>query len=55
MQKLALRQVDETQRKVEHLRRMERALKEMAAQCSNEAVPKCPVIEILSATSSSRI
>lgn len=48
VQDLALRHADEIQRKIEDLRRMERVLKEMAAQCSGEEVPECPIIEILS-------
>ncbi|MAM00528.1 MAG: transcriptional regulator [Alteromonadaceae bacterium] len=48
VQELALSHVDEIQRKIEDLRRMEQALKEMAKQCSGEEVPECPIIEILS-------
>ncbi|QCF26483.1 MerR family transcriptional regulator [Hydrocarboniclastica marina] len=48
VQGLALRHVDDIQRKIEDLRRMEQALKEMANQCSGDNVPKCPIVEILS-------
>lgn len=48
VQDLALRHVEEIQHKIEDLRRMEQALKEMATQCSGEEVPECPIIEILS-------
>jgi len=48
VQELALRHTDEIQRKIEDLRRMERSLKEMAAQCSGKEIPECPIIEILS-------
>ncbi|TDX28377.1 MerR family mercuric resistance operon transcriptional regulator [Modicisalibacter xianhensis] len=50
VQELSLRHVDEIQRKVEDLRRMGRALNEMAEQCSGNQVPECPIINILSAT-----
>ena len=48
VQELALKHVDDIERKIEDLRRMERALTEMATQCSGEKVPECPIIEILS-------
>lgn len=48
VQELALAHVEEIQNKIEDLRRMESALKEMAKQCSGENVPECPIIEILS-------
>ena len=51
VQELALRHTDDIQRKINDLHRMQRALKEMSAQCSGEEVPKCPIIEILSETS----
>lgn len=47
VQELALSHIDEIQRKIKDLRRMERALKEMATQCSGEKVPECPIIELL--------
>lgn len=51
VQDLALRHTEGIQRKIDDLRRMKRALKEMASQCSGEEVPECPIIEILSTTS----
>lgn len=48
VQELALRHADEIQRKINDLHRMQRALKEMSAQCSGEEVPTCPIVEILS-------
>lgn len=51
VQELALRHADEIQRKINDLHRMQGALKEMAAQCSGEEVPMCPIVEILSETS----
>lgn len=52
VQNLALRHVEEIQRKIADLRRMKSVMKEMAAQCSGQEVPECPIIEILSTTSS---
>lgn len=48
VQELALRHAEDIQRKINDLHRMQRALKEMSAQCSGEEVPKCPIVEILS-------
>jgi MerR family mercuric resistance operon transcriptional regulator len=48
VQALALTHVDEIRRKIADLKRLERALKEMAKQCSGGDVPECPIIEILS-------
>jgi MerR family mercuric resistance operon transcriptional regulator len=50
VQELALRHVEEIQRKINDLHRMQNALKEMSAQCSGEEVPKCPIVEVLSET-----
>ena len=38
----------ELRRKIADLRKMERVLKDMAAQCSGGGVPECPVIDALS-------
>ena len=37
----------EVHRKITDLRRLERSLKDMAAQCSGNRVPACPVIDVL--------
>jgi len=37
----------EVRRKVADLRRLERTLREMAAQCSGDEVPDCPIIDVL--------
>ncbi|MBZ5877834.1 MerR family transcriptional regulator [Chromohalobacter israelensis] len=50
VQEIALRHADEIQRKINDLHRMQRALKEMSAQCSGEEVPTCPIVEMLSET-----
>ncbi len=44
---LTLDHVAEVRRKVADLRRMERVLKEMAAQCDGGEVPQCPIIDAL--------
>jgi MerR family mercuric resistance operon transcriptional regulator len=48
VQALALAHVDEIRRKINDLKRLARALSEMAQQCSGDDVPECPIIEILS-------
>jgi MerR family mercuric resistance operon transcriptional regulator len=48
VQALALAHVAEIRRKIADLERLERALSEMAEQCSGGDVPACPIIEILS-------
>lgn len=44
---LTLRHLAEVRGKIADLRRLERSLKEMAAQCSGSTVPVCPVIDVL--------
>ena len=39
--------VAEIGRKIEDLRRLERVLKDMAAQCDRGSVPECPIVEAL--------
>ena len=53
---MTLDHVASIRRKIADLRKLERVLKEMAAQCSGDEVPDCPVIDALfsaSAASSS--
>ncbi len=45
---MTLQHLDEIRSKVADLRRLERVLKEMAAQCTGDDVPECPVIDALS-------
>ena len=44
---MTLAHVDEIRHKVKDLRKLEKVLKEMAAQCVGGDVPECPVIEAL--------
>lgn len=44
---MTLEHCAEVRRKIADLRRLERSLKEMAAQCSGNTVPKCPIIDVL--------
>lgn len=41
--------VADIRRKVKDLKKLERVLAELAAQCSGNAVPDCPILEALSA------
>ena len=45
----------ELRKKIADLRRMERVLREMAAQCDGGSVPECPIIDALSASVSRRV
>lgn len=44
---LTLDHLDDVKKKMADLRRMERVLKNMAAQCSGGKVPECPIIDAL--------
>jgi MerR family mercuric resistance operon transcriptional regulator len=44
---LTLDHVVEVRRKIADLRRMERVLSGMAAQCEDDAIPDCPIIDAL--------
>ncbi len=44
---LTLDHLDDVKKKVADLRKMERVLKNMAAQCSGGKVPECPIIDAL--------
>lgn len=44
---MTLRHSADVRRKIADLRRLERSLKQMAAQCSGDTVPKCPIIDVL--------
>jgi MerR family mercuric resistance operon transcriptional regulator len=44
--------VIEVRRKVKDLRRLERVLDNLAAQCHGKEVPNCPILEVLSASAS---
>jgi len=47
VRELTLSHAAEVHRKIADLRRMERVLKEMAAQCDGGALPDCPIVEAL--------
>ena len=40
-------QLSEVQRKMADLKKMEKTLKNMVAQCSGSKVPECPVLDVL--------
>lgn len=44
---LTLRHLTEVRRKIADLRRLERVMADMAAQCSKDLIPQCPVIDAL--------
>lgn len=44
---LTLSHLDSVRGKLADLHRLERSLEEMAAQCTGDTVPDCPVVEIL--------
>ena len=45
---IAVEQIATIREKIKNLRRLERVLKEMAAECSRGIVPDCPIVEALS-------
>ena len=47
VKRITVGHLDEIQRKVADLRKIERVLKEMAAQCDGGTVPACPIIDAL--------
>lgn len=47
VKKLTLDHVRDIRRKIDDLRKMEKVLKRMAAQCDDGDVPACPVVETL--------
>ena len=47
VEKLARDHVREIRRKIADLRKLERVFETMAAQCSGDAVPDCPIIDAL--------
>ena len=44
---LTLQHAADVRRKIADLRRLERSLKEMAAQCSGDTLPRCQIIDVL--------
>src|SRR5262249_6162039 len=47
IERLTRDHIREIRRKIADLRRLERVLETMAAQCSGDAVPDCPIIDAL--------
>jgi len=47
LEQLARDHIGEIRRKIADLRRLERVFEAMAAQCSGDAVPDCPIIDAL--------
>lgn len=47
VKRITMEHLEEVHRKVADLRKIERVLKDMAAQCDGGAVPKCAVIQAL--------
>ena len=47
VKRITVHHLDEVQRKAADLRKIERVLREMAAQCDGGTVPACPVIDAL--------
>jgi MerR family transcriptional regulator, mercuric resistance operon regulatory protein len=48
VQGMTLAHADNIRKKIADLRRMERVLKDMAAQCDGGDVPECPIVDALS-------
>ena len=44
---LTMDHVEEIREKIDHLKRLEKALLQMAAECSGDSIPSCPVIDAL--------
>ncbi|MCH8221348.1 MAG: helix-turn-helix domain-containing protein [Proteobacteria bacterium] len=44
---LTMDHVEEIREKIDHLKRLEQALLQMAAECSGDSIPSCPVIDAL--------
>ena len=47
VQRITLSHMEDVRAKIADLRKMERVLKEMAAQCAGGDVPECPVIDVM--------
>ena len=44
---ITLQHLDEVRRKIADLKKLQRVLRKMAAQCHGGAVPECPIIDAL--------
>jgi MerR family mercuric resistance operon transcriptional regulator len=47
VRELTLRHAAEARRKIADLKKLERTLKEMAAQCHGDRIPDCPIVDAL--------
>jgi MerR family mercuric resistance operon transcriptional regulator len=47
VRKLTLRHAEEARRKIADLKKLERTLRDMAAQCHGNRVPDCPIVDTL--------
>lgn len=47
VRELTLKHAAEARRKIADLKKLERTLKDMAAQCHGERVPDCPIVDAL--------
>jgi MerR family mercuric resistance operon transcriptional regulator len=47
VRKMTLDHAAEARRKIADLQRLERALTDLAGQCTGEKVPECPIVEVL--------
>lgn len=44
---ITLEHLMEVRRKIADLRRLDRSLREMAAKCTGDTVPECPIVDVL--------
>ena len=47
VRQMTLQHADEAKRKIADLRKLERTLRNMAAECHGDRVPDCPIVEAL--------
>lgn len=47
VRELTLRHAEEARRKIADLKKLERTLKDMAAQCHGNRIPDCPIVDAL--------
>ena len=47
VQQMTLQHADEARRKISDLRKLERTLRSMAAECHGNRVPDCPIVDAL--------
>ena len=47
VRELTLRHAEEARRKIADMKKLERTLKNMAAQCHGDRIPECPIVDAL--------